>query len=343
MQRVPLILTCAGKSTRFGDRKPKWAQTHPSGNIMAVEALRGLGFDFEIILCVGKDHSAMFRLDEIERCFASAGYALKAILSMDTPSQVQTVREALEHIDAENFVVRDCDSLVSVSSIPSGNFVTYFDASGSSINIYNKSTVRVIEGEVISIREKSAHSPLVSVGLYGFKRKAFEKALAEVKKDGELYLSDLYQQMTNIKAVQAYGYSDWGTKTDWIHFKRDYATLFVDIDGTLFKSSHRHFSPKWGESEPLEKNIAFINQCVSSGKKHIVLTTSRTEDTRQITVEQLQRAGLQYHTLLMGLPVCKRVIINDFDVDSGIIGCGEINIPRDSDKLELEYLARIGR
>ena len=343
MQKIPLILTCAGKSSRFGDKKPKWAQTHPSGNIMAVEALKGLKFDFEIILCINPNHLEMFNYDQIEECFTSAGHKVRAILTMETDSQVETVRQAIFGMDLDYFVVRDCDSFVSVSSIPKANFVTYYDASGSGINIYNKSTVREMEGELISIREKSAHSPLISVGLYGFTAKSFEKALGEVKKQGELYLSDLYQHIKSVMTVQAWGYKDWGTKEDWMAYKQEFATLFVDIDGTLVKSSHKHFSPKWGESDALDKNIHFINDCYNSGAKYIVLTTSRTEEFRNVTEEQLKRFNLKYHRLVMGLPVCKRIVINDFDVDSGIIGCGEINIPRDSDKLELEYRARIGR
>lgn len=343
MRKIPLILTCAGKSSRFGDKKPKWAQTHPSGNIMAVEALKGLNFDFEIILCIRPSHLEMFNYDQIEECFTSAGYDVKAILTMETNSQVETVKQAIFGMDFDQFVVRDCDSFVSVSSIPKGNFVTYYDASGSGINIYNKSTVQVMDGELISIREKSAHSPLISVGLYGFSVKSFEKAYNEVKKDDELYLSDLYQHLKSSKAIQAWAYYDWGTKQDWVDYKQNFATFFLDIDGTLVKSSHKTFSPRWGESEALHNNIRFINECYHSGAKYIVLTTSRTEEFRKVTEEQLKRFDLKYHRLVMGLPVCKRIVINDFDVDSGIIGCGEINIPRDSDKLELEYRARIGR
>jgi hypothetical protein len=342
MQRIPLILTCAGKSSRFGDEKPKWLQTHPSGNIMAVECLRGLRFEFEIILCIAPSHAA-YGIERIKDCFTSQGYTVREVLQIDSKSQVETVQKAIANMDFDFFVVRDCDSFVSVSDVPMANFVTYYDASNSAINIHNKSTVQVMAGEVISLREKSAHSPLISVGLYGFMRKDFENAIPKTIKQGELYLSDIYQQVKSIRAVEAHTYSDWGTKDDWIAFKQEFATLFVDIDGTLVRSSHRHFAPRWGESEPLEANIAFINRCYNSGKKHIILTTSRTEDYRSITEKQLWRFGVNYHALLMGLPVCKRVVINDFDVDSGVIGCGEINIPRNSDKLELEYRARIGR
>lgn len=342
MQRIPLILTCAGRSTRFGDKKPKWAQTHPSGEIMAVESLRGLKFDFDLYVCVNTD--AMRQLgDGIQTAFEAAGYHPVGIFTMDTSSQVETVQEAIKLIDCDDFIVRDCDSHVSVSSVPHGNFITFYDASNTGINIYNKSTVQVMGGSIMSIREKSAHSPLISVGLYGFNKDDFIRGSANKPSGREMYLSDIYQSIQQIAAVQATAYSDWGTKKDWIDFKQNYATLFVDIDGTLVKSSHKSFSPRWGTTEPLASNVEFINKCFESGQKHIVLTTSRTEEYREKTIIQLKNIGLNYHSLIMGLPVCKRIVINDFDVDSGVIGCGEINIPRDSDKLELEYRARIGR
>lgn len=345
MRKIPLILTCAGSSSRYGDKKPKWAQTHPTGKIMGVESLTGLGFSFDIYLCVNSKAVNDLTIEGIQRAFESdIHHPIKRIFILDTASQVETVAKAIDEIDCDEFIVRDCDSFISVKTVPTGNFITFFDASGSGINIYNKSTIQVMGGMVTSIREKSAHSPLISVGLYGFKKADFKKALKELKKDTEPYLSDIYQNITApITAVQANDYHDWGTKQDWIDYKQNYATFFLDIDGTLVKSSHKSFYPTWGETEALENNIRFINECYDSGAKYIVLTTSRTEDFRNVTEEQLKRFNLKYHRLVMGLPVCKRIVINDFDVDSGIIGCGEINIPRDSDKLELEYRARIGR
>ena len=37
-----LIVPIAGRSSRFPDLKPKWMLTHPRGNMMVVEALKGL-------------------------------------------------------------------------------------------------------------------------------------------------------------------------------------------------------------------------------------------------------------------------------------------------------------
>ncbi|MEJ7682688.1 MAG: hypothetical protein WKG06_33490 [Segetibacter sp.] len=45
-----LVISMAGKSSRFPDLKPKWMLTHPSGNFMVLEAISGLNLnDFENI------------------------------------------------------------------------------------------------------------------------------------------------------------------------------------------------------------------------------------------------------------------------------------------------------
>ena len=40
-----LIVTAAGKSTRFEGLRPKWMLTHPMGNWMLVEALKNIDFN----------------------------------------------------------------------------------------------------------------------------------------------------------------------------------------------------------------------------------------------------------------------------------------------------------
>ena len=41
---VTLILPAAGKSSRFPGMRPKWLLTHPNGNLMIVEAIKGINF-----------------------------------------------------------------------------------------------------------------------------------------------------------------------------------------------------------------------------------------------------------------------------------------------------------
>ena len=40
-----LILPCAGKSTRFKNTRPKWSLTHPYGELMLIQGIKGLELD----------------------------------------------------------------------------------------------------------------------------------------------------------------------------------------------------------------------------------------------------------------------------------------------------------
>lgn len=88
-------------------------------------------------------------------------------------------------------------------------------------------------------------------------------------------------------------------------------TLFIDIDGTLL----RHFGgPLYqifdNESEVLDGVREKISQWHLEGH-YIILTTARTECMRKMTEEQLQKHGIIYHQLVMGIGHNKRFVIND--------------------------------
>jgi hypothetical protein len=51
---------------------------------------------------------------------------------------------------------------------------------------------------------------------------------------------------------------------------------------------------------------------------------------------ELQTKGIPYDELVMGLPHCQRVIINDFARSNPYPSCKAINIPRNTDDLK-EY------
>ena len=85
-----------------------------------------------------------------------------------------------------------------------------------------------------------------------------------------------------------------------------------------------------------ENNIDYIAELHEQGKAKIVLTTSRPERLRQLTIMELQTKGIPFDELVMGLPHCQRVIINDFARSNPYPSCKAINIPRNTDDL-MEY------
>jgi hypothetical protein len=83
----------------------------------------------------------------------------------------------------------------------------------------------------------------------------------------------------------------------------------------------------------LRKNIDLIQRLYKSGKVKIILTTSRPEEMRSVTIEEMDRNGILYDQLIMGLPHCKRILINDFANTNQYPSCEVINILRNSDNL----------
>jgi hypothetical protein len=50
----------------------------------------------------------------------------------------------------------------------------------------------------------------------------------------------------------------------------------------------------------------------------------------------MKRIGMGYDNIIMGLPHCQRIVINDFANSNPYPSCTAINLPRNLDKLK-EY------
>ena len=62
-----LIIPCAGKSSRFTTKLPKWLLEHPSGNLMVFESLLGLPLDtFDRIIIVALKRHLTEELKDLE-------------------------------------------------------------------------------------------------------------------------------------------------------------------------------------------------------------------------------------------------------------------------------------
>ena len=126
---------------------------------------------------------------------------------------------------------------------------------------------------------------------------------------------------------------DWGTLREWNRFRKEYATLFIDIDGCIVKNSGQFFSPVWGETSAIPENVEYINQLFDSGKAHIILSTSRSKVFADITRKQLDAIGMRYHDIIFNLPHAKRILINDYSGSNPYPSAIAINLDRDSQKL----------
>lgn len=342
-----LIVPMAGRSSRFPNLKPKWMLTHPSGRFMALQAISGLNLkDFSkvIFVCLQEheeQHGFTKGFTEELEGLGIAGKTEILYLEQTTRHQSETVAKAISHYNITGPVfVKDSDNYFEVNY--TGNNCICFDDLNSSglIKPKNKSYIEIDEfGFITNIIEKKVMSPFFCVGGYGFAQaQEFITHLNNIESEGEIYLSNvIYQMLLNNQKFQAAGvsqYKDWGTLEDWDRYKRSYATLFVDIDGTLVKNSSSHFPPYIGNTPPLEENVSILRKLYESGKFQIILTTSRPEAYRQQTIKQLGEINLPFDHLIMGLLHAKRIIINDYSKSNPFKSCDSINLKRDTQDLK---------
>ena len=342
-----LIVPMAGKSSRFPNMKPKWMHTHPSGKFMVIEAISGLNLvDFsKIIFVCLKEHEVLHGfskgfLEEIEKMGLS-GVTEILYLEETTKHQSQTVELAIKHFNITGPIfVKDSDNYFK-TSFNGTNSICYYDLNLSGlIKPKNKSYISFDDSGLINnIVEKQVISSQFCVGGYGFESaKQFVSHLQSINSNSEIYLSNVIFEMIlkeeHFKGEEVSDYSDWGTLEDWDRYKRSYATLFVDIDGTLVKNSSAHFPPYIGNTSPLEENLSILRKLHRTGKFQIILTTSRPEEFRQATIDQMEKLSLPYNHLIMGLLHAKRIIINDYSKSNPFKSCDSINLKRDSEDLK---------
>ena len=341
-----LIIPMAGRSSRFPSMKPKWMLTHPSGQFMVLEAIKGLNLqDFEKIHFIYLNEHE--ELHHFKRGFCEELENLRLLsksnfipLQNPTRDQPETVSQGISIANIKGpILIKDSDNYFS-AHYAGTNCVFYANLNESGlIKPRNKSYIVCnSQGNVVNIVEKQIISSTFCVGGYGFENAdVFTKCLTSLPIDKERYISNVIYQLlldgANFGATQVENYSDWGTVEDWDRFKRTYATLFIDLDGTLVKNSSAHFPPYIGESEALQSNVEIIKQIQESGKFEVIITTSRPEKYRDVTVQQLSKLGLKYNHLLMGLQHGKRIVINDYSNSNPYKSCDAINLKRNSDDL----------
>ncbi|MBY6019332.1 hypothetical protein [Ferrimonas balearica] len=346
-----IIIPIAGRSSRFPDLKPKWMLTHPQGDFMVVEAIKGLDLsNVQRIVLVGlAQHEQEYGfVAALTAQFEALGIADRVefvLLEAQTRHQPETVARAIEQARIEGPIyIKDSDNYFVDTPRP-GNLVACYDLhSLDNVNARNKSYLEVnADGHIINIVEKQIVSSTFCVGGYGFADAAqFMACFERLQAEPDLYLSHMIFQM--VSDGETFGhqlvsdYVDWGTIKEWNAYKAHYSTLFVDLDGTLVRNSAQFTEPKWGTTEAIADNVATLNALHASGTVQIIITTSRKEAYRDVTVAQLERLGIRYDQLIMGLVHGRRIVINDYAKSNPYKSCDAINIKRNSsdlkDKLE---------
>ena len=346
----------AGKSSRFPGMRPKWMLTHPiSGSFMCIESIKGLnvGFFDRIFFTILREHEENFKvsiginraLEDLENYQEIKGKIKITILEEPTSSQSETVYYTIKENKIDGFIyIKDSDGYFHLDIDTDSNQVTYFDLNNvEDINARSKSYIEIDSNNIVTnMVEKKVISSKFCVGGYGFKSASefcenYEKIRSQTE---ECYISNVVFQMILNGSIfngnEASEFLDWGTLKSWNDYKSNIYTVFVDLDGTLITNTSHLMPPFIGEGEPLLNNINSIRR-IKENMGFVVITTSRPEKYRSVTIEEMERHQIPYDILIMGLPHSQRLLINDFAKSNPYPSCSAINIQRGSDNID-QYL-----
>lgn len=336
--------------------RPKWLKTHPNSKFMITEAISGIDVDqyfdhvFFIFHSSYKNYNFTTGLHtELEKTFKTKSTFL--FLDEITKSQPETVYAAITtgNLPLDEFIfIKDADNYFTTKDKKlniTDNQILYYDLKNfTGSDLKNKCYIKFTKENIITnVVEKNIISSTFSIGGYGFQTadkfcKYFSKLPSST---APIYMSNIFFEMMlngeHVYANEGIDYLDWGTNLAWENYINEYKTIFVDIDGVLVENTSAHFPPGIGFGNPLLNNISHITHMIQTNKVKIILTTSRPESYREITVNELTKLGIPTDNLIMGLPHCQRIIINDFAPTNPYPACSAINIPRNSNNLH-EYL-----
>lgn len=345
---MSLIIPSAGLSSKSYP-KPKWILTCPNGNLMIQECINGLDLTLidNIYVTVLEEHCKKYLENiEISDLFRKTGKNIHVLkLLSQTSSQSETVYQTIKYFNIDGPIfIKDCDNNFN-GKIDIGNYVFYIkDNEFNELNnLHEKSFIEINENnnKIINICEKKIISNTICTGGYSFSEASiFTKSYEECVKLNldNLYISHIIlNSILNKEDFYAYevkNFVDWGTNGLWVKYLNSFKTLFVDIDGTLFHNCGKYSKIKWGENIPLINNSSYIKELYNNGKTQIILTTSRSEEFKEKTIEQLKKYDIKYHHIIFGLFHCKRYLINDYADSNPYPTAIAINVERDRDNLQ---------
>lgn len=344
-----LIVPMAGRSSRYPGLRPKWMLSHPMLNtFMGIASVLGLNLDFfdKIYFVALNEHEEKYKfhkgfLEELEN-FNLINKSEVVLLEDHTKSQSETVCELIKRENIEGFIfIKDSDGYYECELVEEINQVAYFDLNDmDDINARSKSYIEMdANGILKNIVEKKVISSTFSSGGYGFAdANEFVKTYEKITDfEQECYISHVIFEMmlsgSKFIGLKTKNFKDWGTIESWNKYKSQYKCLFVDIDGTLVTNSSNHFPPYIGDGVSIQDNIDMLNELYSQGKVKIILTTSRSKRYESETLEELRIKQIPFDELIMGLPHCQRIVINDYAKSNPYPSCVAINIPRNENNL----------
>jgi dTDP-glucose pyrophosphorylase len=295
---------------------------------------------FNLMQTVSKFISPLVKVIELDEL--TSGPAASAYLAIK-----QLLRDGSISLN-DPIIINDCDhhfngnrllTIVNDFIVSEENQVFVCTTSKNPMDL-TWSFVQESEGEIIGLVEKPADHSDRSInyfegviGVYGFSKIKFFLELVEnaIETKGELefFISAVIDEgiksgtITSIKKVHIENFTSLGTnelikKATSENLLggsfRESGTLFVDLDGTIFKHDNGggvgNF--EWDmEPQLVSEGIPAWLQSVKISGFSIVITSARPEKARQLVIDQLATYQIPFNQLILGLSGGPRFLFND--------------------------------
>lgn len=335
-----LLIPVCGKSSRYGTSRPKWLLAHPSGNLMITESIKKLDLNnfSEIIITHLEEHLQFnFKNRVIDEISKLGIIPVKFLSLKSSNSVVETIKKTIEKLNiVDPIFIKDSDNSFDVQlNFNDCSFVCVSKINESKINYANKSFVEFNHENILTnIQEKKIISDCFVTGGYFIKNpKIFEDFIIN---DDEKYISDIIKNMIDLDEKvlinHVKNYLDWGTIEDWNEYKRQFKTLFIDIDGVLFNQPSDISSTY--NIEYNENNLNYIKNLSLKENIKIIFTTARGNNQKLELEQKLSSDGIKFEHIITGLFHSERVIINDYSDTNPYPTCSAINIKRNDDNIK---------
>jgi len=219
-----LIIPCAGQSTRYKTKRPKYFLNHPSGDLMCFESIKGLPLDTfdKIIMVTLEKYLTDDVKQEIENNTKHFDNFELVVLQEDTNSASDTISQTIKKVGIEGEIyIKDADDYFDVNELNPNQVCVFSLNETKNITPGNKSYVKKTDNnQILNIVEKKVISSDFCCGLYSFESaKDFVNTYKKIQMVGEVYISHvIYQMLLDGKQFysnQVSNFIDWGTQDDW--------------------------------------------------------------------------------------------------------------------------------
>jgi len=337
---MAVIIPCAGLSSRFPGTRPKYLLTLSDGECLFEKAADkyiqcGLDVHFAILREHVDKYDAKIAIDKV---YDDYDNVTQHIFEEQTSGPAETVYRIAQKLGNEPIFIQDCDSFFE-GEFRKDNHVNVIDLRKnlSLQNIAAKSFAAINEQSVVTnIVEKSVISNFICVGGYGFRSaaeycKAFEY-LSNTGNIDEIFVSHVIKKMIEdgvFVANEVEEYVDLGTYKEFVEYNKQRATIFCDLDGTVFYNQSKLFSNDYSNTPQVIPNaVKYLLKKQSEGAT-LIFTTSRPEKYYRQTEEALRAAGIDDFRILYDVPHAPRILINDTSKTNPYPSASAINVPRD--------------